>query len=250
MNTSAVTVKGLVKRFGKILLFKDFSVEIEPRKITAIFGPNGSGKSTLLNIIAGITTPDKGERTIDKDKEFRLSYIFQNYRDSLFPWRTNFENIAFPLEIQGLSKEEIRKRVEELQTVFEFQFDWNAYPYQLSGGQQQILAFIRALVTRPTLLLIDEPFSALDYENNLLLRKHLLRYYESYRPTVLIITHNIEEAVHLSHRILVLGKNPTTILDTIENGIPFPRSIDALKSETFHRIKDKVLQTFQRSTSI
>jgi NitT/TauT family transport system ATP-binding protein len=248
--SNAVIIKNLEKGFGKTIIFKDFTTAIPARKITALFGPNGSGKSTLLNLVAGVILPEGGTCVINKDKGFCLSYIFQNYRDSLFPWRTNFENVAFPLEIQGFSREEIRKRVRELQDVFEFQFNWNAYPYELSGGQQQILAFIRALVTKPTLLLIDEPFSALDYENNLLLRKHLLRYYETCKPTIIIITHNIEEAVHLSHFITVLSKKPTKVIDTIENTIPFPRSINALTSGKFHEVKDRVLEMFRKSAHI
>ena len=152
----AISVQNLKKSFNNTEVFKDFSISIEQGKITTIFGPNGSGKSTLLNILSGIVKEDGGDFQIQDFNLFEFSYIFQNYRESLLPWRTNFENLALPLEIQGKSKQEIRQRVKELQKLFEFKFDWKSYPYELSGGQQQILAFMRALVTNPKILFIDE----------------------------------------------------------------------------------------------
>lgn len=246
----AISVKNLKKSFNNTEVFKDFSISIEQGKITAIFGPNGSGKSTLLNILSGIIPKDEGGFNIDNFSHFEFSYIFQNYRESLLPWRTNFENIALPLEIQKKGKEEIKRKVEELQNLFEFKFDWDKYPYELSGGQQQILAFIRALVTNPRVLFIDEPFSALDYENNLRLREHLQKYYLAFKPTILLITHNIEEAVHLAEKIVVFSQKPTRVLETIENPLAYPRTIQSLKSSEFDQVKDKVLSLFQKVANL
>lgn len=249
MNTF-ISVNKLKKSFGKIEVFQDLSLNIEQGKITAIFGPNGSGKSTLLNILSSIVAKDSGELNIENFNHFKFSYIFQNYRESLLPWRTNFENIALPLEIQNKSKQEIRQRVEELQKLFEFKFNWESYPYELSGGQQQILAFMRALVTKPKVLFIDEPFSALDYENNLRLREHLQKYFLTFKPTILLITHNIEEAVHLAEKIVVFSQRPTQVLEVIDNPLPYPRTIQSLKAEQFHQVKDKVLSVFQKATNL
>jgi len=245
-----ISARILKKTFNGIEVFRDFSIEIEKGKITAIIGPNGSGKSTLLNIFSGLVLKDGGDFKIENFNHFEFSYIFQNYRESLLPWRTNFENLALPLEIQGKSKQEIQQRVKELQKLFEFKFDWKGYPYELSGGQQQILAFMRALVTNPKILFIDEPFSALDYENNLRLREHLQKYYLNHKPTILLITHNIEEAVHLAGKIVVLSQKPTRVLKTIENPLSYPRTIQSLKAEKFHEIKDEVLSIFQKATNL
>ena len=247
---SDILVSHIHKKLGNVVVLDDVDFEVEGGAIAVIFGPNGSGKSTLLNIIAGIVLSDRGSVTAEKIKKHDISYIFQNYRDSLLPWKTNYKNISFPLEIRGYSQDEIQTRIRKLQDVFEFQCDWNAYPYELSGGQQQILAFMRALITNPKLLLIDEPFSALDYENNLVLRKHLLHYHETYKPTIIAVTHNTEEAVHLSNRVIVLGKKPTKVKRIVKNNIPFPRDLEVLASEHFHRIKDEVLNAFKEAVKL
>jgi NitT/TauT family transport system ATP-binding protein len=245
-----ISVQNLKKSFNNTEVFQDFSISVEQGKITAIFGPNGSGKSTLLNILSGIVAKDGGKFDIENFNHFEFSYIFQNYRESLLPWRTNFENVALPLEIQNKSKQEIRQRIEELQKLFEFKFNWESYPYELSGGQQQILAFMRALVTKPKVLFIDEPFSALDYENNLRLREHLQKYFLTFKPTILLITHNIEEAVHLAEKIVVFSQRPTKVLEVIDNPLPYPRTIQSLKAEQFHQVKDKVLSVFQKAANL
>jgi len=249
-NKIAVHVESLAKSFNSLKVFEDFSVQIPARKITAIFGPNGSGKSTLLNILSGIIPEDSGSFNLKNFNPFKFSYIFQNYRESLLPWRTNFENVAFPLRIQNISSAEIEKRVKELEEIFEFNVDKNQYPYELSGGQQQILAFIRALTVKPEILFIDEPFSALDYENNLRLREHLQKYYLAHKPTILLITHNIEEAVHLAENILVLSQKPTKIVERVYNSLPYPRALEELQSEEFHRTKDKVISAFTKTTKL
>ena len=246
----AISVQNLKKSFNNIVVFQDFNISVEQGKITAIFGPNGSGKSTLLNILSGIVAKDGGNFDIENFNHFEFSYIFQNYRESLLPWRTNFENVALPLEIQNKSKQEIQQRVEELQKLFEFKFNWKSYPYELSGGQQQILAFMRALVTNPKVLFIDEPFSALDYENNLRLREHLQKYFLNFKPTILLITHNIEEAVHLAEKIVVFSQRPTKVFEVIDNPLPYPRTIQSLKIEQFHQVEDKVISVFKKVANL
>src|SRR3989338_8143179 len=248
--STAISVQNLKKSFNNTEVFRDFSVGVEQGKITTIFGPNGSGKSTLLNILSGIVAKDGGSFQIENFDHFQFSYIFQNYRESLLPWRTNFENVALPLEIQNKSKQGIQQRVEELQKLFEFKFNWEGYPYELTGGQQQILAFIRALVTNPKVLFIDEPFSALDYENNLRLREHLQKYFLAFKPTILLITHNIEEAVHLAEKIVVFSQRPTRVIEVVDNPLPYPRTVQSLKSEQFHQVKDRVFSIFQKAANL
>ena len=247
---SALSVCHLRKSFGDIPVFQDFNMDISEGDMAVLFGPNGSGKSTLLNILSGVLSRDGGSVDIGGVHRFHISYIFQNYRDSLFPWRTNFENVILPLEIRKENRKAISSRMRELQELFEFDCPWDGYPYQLSGGEQQIVAFMRALITHPRILLIDEPFSALDYENNLRLREHLQRYALVCKPTILLVTHNIEEAVHLGNRIFVFSRRPTVIAGEIENTLPYPRTLESLKTEAFHRTKDLVLELFQREARL
>lgn len=247
---AAISIKHLNKSFNNTEVLRDLSIDICPKKITAIFGPNGSGKSTLLNILSGIANKDSGVFNVKNFNHFEFSYIFQNYRESLLPWRTNFENVSLPLEIQDKSKAEIQERVAELQIFFGLNFDWEGYPYELSGGQQQILVFMRALITNPKILFIDEPFSALDYENNLRLREYLQKYYLTFKPTILLVTHNIEEAVHLAEKIVVFSQRPTKIFETIDVPLLYPRTIQSLKSEKFNQIKNQVLSAFQKTAKL
>ena len=174
----------------------------------------------------------------------------KNYRESLLPWKSNYENIALPLTLKRKKEGEIRKKVTELGKMFSFEDCFESYPYQLSGGQQQILAFLRALVTEPKILFVDEPFSALDYENNLRLRQHLLEYHSRYIPTIMMVTHNIEEAVHLANKIIVFSKRPMEVIGVIENETTYPRKISYLKSRAFLEVKEKVLDLFQRGANL
>lgn len=247
---NAITIRNLKKSFNGTEIFQDFSLDIEKGKITVIFGPNGSGKSTLLNTLTGIIRADAGSYTAQRSRDVSESYIFQNYRDSLLPWRTGFENIALPLEIKRKTRAEIRKRIDRLQEIFGVQINLESYPHELSGGQQQMIAFMRALITEPEILYIDEPFSALDYENNLRLREHLQKYYLAFKPTIILVTHNIEEAVHLADTIIILSKRPTRVLNRLENPVPLPRTVGSLKTQTFHDTKDRVLTAFQESLRV
>ncbi len=246
----AIEIKNLKKSFNGINVFEDISLNIREGSITALLGPNGSGKSTLLNILAGIVPYDEGKVYIKNNNPYKLSYIFQNYRESLLPWRNNYKNLILPLEIQHKNTGEIKQSVAELVKLFSFQFNWKQYPYELSGGQQQILAFMRGIITQPKLLFIDEPFSALDYENNLYMRECLQKYYLTYNPTILLITHNIEEMVHLASTIVVLSKKPGRELEIINNPIPYPRTIQSLKSEAFHQVKNNALSAFQKAANL
>ena len=241
-----ISINALGKKFGDTELFSDISFSVDKGEIVAIFGPNGSGKTTLLNIISGITEKTTGEVDNPFLNNNQFSYIFQSYKESLFPWKNNYENIAFPLLLHGKKNSEVKKKVEELDKIFGLGEHFGMFPYELSGGQQQIVAFIRALVSSPKALFIDEPFSALDYENNLKLRENLLDYHSKYLPTILIVTHNIEEAVHLANKIIVLSKKPTKIVDIIENSATYPRKLSYLKSKEFLKVKEKVLEAFQK----
>lgn len=247
---TGIIIQNLQKKFQGNEVFRDFNLAIEPETITALFGPNGAGKSTLLNILAGVVEPDAGSIIQAPCERFAFSYVFQNYRASLLPWRTNFENVTFPLQLQHKSQAEKQQRLDDLQKLLGVQIDWSLHPYELSGGQQQILAFLRALITQPKVLFIDEPFSAVDYENNLRLRGWLQKYYLAYRPTILIVTHNIEEAVHLAHKIVVLSNAPATVIKTIANPQSHPRSPESMQDEIFQQTKNQVLDIFKKVVKV
>jgi NitT/TauT family transport system ATP-binding protein len=244
--TKSISVKNLSKTYGKHNIISNISFEVEKGEIVTIFGPNGSGKSTLLNILSGLENEFGGTVKIQDFSKKEFSYIFQNYRESLLPWKNNFDNVAFPLNINGMPNELIINKINEMSELFDFKKQINKYPYQLSGGQQQVIGFMRALITNPKILFIDEPFSALDYENNLLLREHLLDYHKKYSPTILAVTHNIEEAIFIGNKIIVLSKNPTKIVKIIKNNEKFPRDTKFLKSKKFFRLKNEVLDAFEK----
>lgn len=247
----AIKIKDLKKSINGKEIIGCLNLEVKPGSIVSIFGPNGTGKTTLLNLISGIDSEYNGSIKKECKDKINMSYIFQNYRDSLLHWRNGRQNIALPLEISGNKNQiEIKKLIEELETKLSFKINLDKYPYEFSGGQLQILSFMRAIVTKPNLLLIDEPFSALDYENNLFLRECLISYYEKYKPTIIVITHSIEEAVHLSHDIVIFSKVPTHIHEVIRNVTPHPRDLDYIASPYFNNLKDKVLASFRSVTNI
>ncbi|MBX9812443.1 MAG: ABC transporter ATP-binding protein [Burkholderiales bacterium] len=243
-----ITVRGLSKQFAGSPLYADFNLDIPQGKFTSIFGPNGCGKSTLINMIAGLTPVDAGDILFDGKtlKETTIGYVFQNYRDALLPWKRALDNIKYPLEIAGKSKSERTRRVEELIASFDIRFDLSRYPYELSGGQQQLVSIMRALAPHPEVLFLDEPFSALDYEMTLFIRDKLQEIFRATGVTMLLVSHDLEEAVYLADRVLLLTKRPTQVAETVHFHAPRPRDADTLSTEDFIRTKARCLEIFQR----
>ncbi|MEO0943081.1 MAG: ABC transporter ATP-binding protein, partial [Cyanobacteria bacterium J06642_12] len=199
-QTAHITVRSLTKTFAGRDLYRDFNLDILKGKITCIFGPNGCGKSTLLNTISGLIPFDSGSisfegKTLDR---VTIGYVFQNYRDALFPWLKAIDNIEYPLKVMGVSKSERDRRVRTLVESFNIQIDLNRYPYQLSGGQQQLISILRALITEPDVLFLDEPFSALDFETTLFIRDKLQEIFQSSGITMVMVSHDLEEAVFMA----------------------------------------------------
>lgn len=245
-----ILINNLAKHFGSTELFSNLELVIEAGEITALVGPNGCGKSTLLQILSRLVKHDSGRWHIENFDSKRFSYIFQNYRESLLPWRTALSNIILPLKLQRIEPLEISRRVEALRQATGRSFRLESFPYHLSGGQQQMVAFWRALITKPELLFIDESFSALDYEHSLRLRKDLLAYYEEHTPTVVMVSHNVEEAVHLAHTIVIFSERPTRVAKIIRNPLPFPRTTKHLTSDTFAAVRRHVLEAFHDVVTI
>lgn len=243
-----IHIRGLCKSFGDKVLFDEFDLDILKGKITCIFGPNGCGKSTLLNMIAGLVRLDRGSVLFD-GKSFdqtRTGYVFQNYREALFPWMRTCDNIAYPLKVSGYSSRDRKNRVQELADLFDISFDLHHYPYELSGGQQQLASVMRALALHPEVLFLDEPFSALDFEMTLVLRDKLQSIFQATGLTTVVVSHDLEEAVYLADEVLLLSKPPTCVAETLPFTAPRPRNAETLASEEFVKTKARSLDIFQR----
>jgi NitT/TauT family transport system ATP-binding protein len=241
---------GKVFRRGtrRTVAFADVDLEVEPGEFVCVLGPSGCGKSTLLRVLAGILAADSGTVLVDgipvRGPAADRGMLFQ--RPMLFPWLTTRDNVLFGPRAQrsrGLidpSDAALRADVEAiLDTVGLLEFA-DAYPHELSGGMQHRAAFARALITRPSVLLMDEPFGALDALTRLRMQQFLLDMWERYRLTILFVTHDIEEAVLLSDRIVVMGGSPAGVRHAIPNNLERPRDADEFDAAGVHALKQHI----------
>ncbi|AWM04616.2 ABC transporter ATP-binding protein [Bradyrhizobium amphicarpaeae] len=243
-----VTVRGLSKKFQGTTIYEDFSIDLPMGKFISVFGPNGCGKSTFINMISGLMPMDAGEVLYDGQtiRDTRISYVFQNYREALFPWMRAIDNIHYPLKVIGVDRKERGRRVEKLLADFDVPFDLNAYPYTLSGGQQQTVSILRALVTEPEVLFLDEPFSALDYEMTLFMRERLQHIFMKLKTTMLLVSHDLEEAIQLADQVVLLTRRPTRVAEIVPVDLPWPRDLDVTTGEGFITLKRHCLDRFWR----
>ncbi len=202
-------------------------LDIEPGQVVALIGPNGSGKSTLLRVVAGLLAPDRGSVSIDGEAVAgpspRVGLVFQEPR--LLPWRTTAQNVAYPLELAGLPVREREKRVAALLATVGLQGAAAVIPSRLSGGMRQRAALARTLATEPAVLLLDEPFSALDELTRERLNVELLAIAGDTGATVLIVTHSVQEAIFLADRVVVLSARPGRVVADVAVDLPRPRSL-------------------------
>lgn len=242
-----IRVRGLEKSFGSVPVYRNFDLALPRGKFTTVFGPNGCGKSTLINMMSGLTPFDAGTVEIG-GKDFRaakIGYVFQNYRDSLFPWMRALENIEYPLRVRGIPRKEQVARVERLLAQFEITLDLKRYTYEMSGGQQQLVAILRALVAEPEVLFLDEPFSALDYEMTLYMRDRLQAVFLETGLTTVLVSHDLEEAVYLADVILLLSKRPTRVVELIPYESARPRTTAIMSDPGFVATKQHALELFR-----
>ncbi|MBI5590776.1 MAG: ABC transporter ATP-binding protein [Deltaproteobacteria bacterium] len=222
-------------RHGKELLaLSDISLTLHEEEFVVLLGPSGCGKSTLLNMVAGILSSSSGRIYFDElteDKDPRVAMVFQDA--GLFPWRSVYKNIAFGLEEMKLDKNEVHQRVCEYTKMVGLAGFEKCYPHQLSGGMRQRVGIARALSIKPDLLMMDEPFSALDAQTRTLMQEELLKIWTQTRLTTLYVTHNIQEAVYLADRIVVLSRRPGKITSEIK-----------VEISKFERDNDKHLESF------
>ena len=243
-----ITIRGLTKRFQDATIYDNFDLDIPKGKIVSVFGPNGCGKSTLINMISGILPYDAGQILFEgkEARDTRIGYVFQNYREAVFPWMRAIDNIRYPLQYLDIAKGERQARLDRLVESFEVKFDLNRYPYQMSGGQQQLVSIMRALVVDPEVLFLDEPFSALDYEMVMFLRERLQKVLTERQTTTMLVSHDLDEAVLLADEVLLLTKRPTRVAENLPFDVPRPRTADTTLSPAFITTKTRALEIFQR----
>ncbi|MCC8929896.1 ABC transporter ATP-binding protein [Rhodococcus sp. BGS-1C] len=231
---SSVNVTRLAKAYDGRAVLGDVTFDVDPGQFVSIIGPSGSGKSTIFNMLAGLDTPDSGAVQAP-----RSAYMPQ--KDLLFPWRTVLENTALGLEVQGVPKREARAKAQELFPVFGLDGYEEARPAQLSGGMRQRAAMLRTVVQGHDLLLLDEPFGALDSLTRTGMQTWLQSMWLEYGWTVLMITHDIREAVYLSDRVIVLSNKPARIRCQIDVPLPRPRNLEIVTTPAFAAVEAELM---------
>ncbi|ALQ66482.1 ABC transporter ATP-binding protein [Bacillus thuringiensis] len=229
-------------------IINELNASIQDKEFVSIIGPSGCGKSTLFRLITGLEEASTGQIELTETKSHPVGYMPQ--KDMLLPWRTIIENAALPLECQGVQKKEAQIKAKELLHKFGLQGYETKYPKDLSGGMRQRVSFIRTLLTGGEILLLDEPFSALDALTKASLQEWLFEQWKEWEKTILFITHDVEEALFLSNRILVVEQQPITTLN--ERIVPLDRNRtrkDLYKPEVL-ALKDELLSMLQRQVLV
>lgn len=234
-NNCALMAEGISHAFGEIEALADVSLDLECETFTCLIGPSGCGKSTLLRILAGLLRPDRGSVMLNYEPltspQRQISLVFQDA--NLMPWRTVHQNIVLPLEMMGISRTEQGTRSDRLLHMLGLAEFKNTYPAALSGGMAQRLAIGRALIHDPDVLLLDEPFGALDAMTREQVSEELLRIWAQDRKTVLMVTHSIQEAILLADRVLVMSPRPGKLLHDFRIDLPRPRKLDMVTAPEF-----------------
>ncbi|MFC1465809.1 MAG: ABC transporter ATP-binding protein [Candidatus Brachytrichaceae bacterium NZ_4S206] len=253
---SVVSLKNVNKIFGSAdrpttVALKDINLEIGPREFVSLIGPSGCGKSTLLRTIGDLIEASSGEVTVN-GKPARQARVNREYgmvfqAPVLFEWRTVLKNVELPLEIMGVPKAERTQRGRAMLKLVELQNFERHYPWQLSGGMQQRVAIARALAFRPELLLMDEPFGALDEITRERMNAELLRIWHETQTTVVFVTHSIPEAVFLSTRVVVMSARPGRISDIIPIDLPYPRNVETREHPRFFELVTTVREALRKS---
>jgi ABC-type nitrate/sulfonate/bicarbonate transport system ATPase subunit len=241
----AIETRGLGKRFAETTVLKDIGFSVARGEIVALIGPSGCGKSTLLNILSGLMAPDEGSFLIDGVPHERVTdwrrvaYMFQE--DRLLPWRSVRANIGFGLEAGAVPRAERAATVDAALRLVGLDGYGDSWPHQLSGGMRSRAALARSLVVEPSLLLMDEPFSKLDPHTRSQMHTELLRIQADRKVTVVLVTHDMEEAVTLADRIVLLAPRPGRIVDTVAVALPRPRvATDAAVTEQIRRLRLRI----------
>jgi NitT/TauT family transport system ATP-binding protein len=241
-GASRLVVENAAVRYGELPVLADVSLEVGSSEIVSIVGPSGCGKTTLLRCVGGLTELNGGEIRIDGQRVEKplpsVSMVFQHF--GLFPWKNLWNNIAYGLKLRGAPKEEVESRVRAAIELVGLKGFEKSYPHQLSGGMQQRAGLARALVMEPTLLLMDEPFSAVDAQTREQLQFELLRIWDSRPTAMMFVTHAIDEAVLMGDRVVVLAGRPAHVRAVRKVDLPRPRDRTVVSSRSFINLRDQV----------
>jgi NitT/TauT family transport system ATP-binding protein len=208
----------------KIQALEDLNLIVREGDFITLVGATGCGKTTLLNLITGLETPDDGVLSLGSNLRlgYNITYVFQHY--TLFPWRSTLSNVSFGLQMRGIRRKERKDKALQLLSKVGLEGFENTYPYELSGGMRQRAAIAQALAIQPKLLLMDEPFGALDDSTRMELQRMLMKLWQENRTTILFVTHNIDEAILLGEKVLVLSERPGRIIREFNVELPRPRN--------------------------
>ena len=236
-----ISKKYINNRGEHLLALSDVSLTVNPEEFVVLVGPSGCGKSTLLNMVGGLLSPTSGKiyfTDLPENHDPLVGIVFQEI--GLFPWRSVWQNIAFGLEELGINKKEMSERIAHYTELVGLSGFENAYPSQLSGGMRQRVGIARALAMQPDLLLMDEPFSALDAQTRMIMQEELLSIWEKTRLSTLYVTHNIAEAVHLADRVIVLSRRPGRISEIVTIDMPRAERTAPKNAEKFNSYVDSI----------
>ena len=250
-----LVVENIVKRFetqdGVLTAVDDVSFSVNPGEFLSVIGPSGCGKSTLFNVVGGLVDDYDGRVVVAgetvRGPHASIGMIFQE--ESTFPWRTVLDNVAFPLEIAGMAKAERAERARHFIDLVGLNGFERRYPSELSGGMRQRVSMARTLASEPKILLMDEPFAALDEQTRLLLGDKVLQIQQQLKQTTLLITHNLTEAVQLSDRILVMTYRPGKTKRIVEIKLPRPRTSEIVGSDDFGRYVAQIWNDLREEAS-
>ncbi len=248
--TPLLEMQSIGKRFGAVQALDGFAMDVEPGEFVTVVGPSGCGKSTLFNIVAGLEEPDdggvlrfKGRGCHAKELLGRVSFMPQ--RDLLLPWRSVVDNAILAREIEGASRAAMRAEARAMLPEFGLAGFGDQYPHQLSGGMRQRVALMRTFLFERELMLLDEPFGALDALTRSMMQRWLLDIWQRHRRTILFITHDVDEAIFLGDRVLVMTARPGSVKLVRKVDLPRPRAAELVTSPEFTAIKREVLDAIE-----
>jgi NitT/TauT family transport system ATP-binding protein len=255
--TSAIEIEGLSHVYGgTVPALEDISFSVASGRFTVIVGPSGCGKTSLLMMLAGLRAQSQGTihclgRPMPEPDPLRVGVIFQEA--SLYPWLSALENIEFPLSLRGgsvmghVKGADHRRRAEAMLELVGLSGFGQRYPHELSGGMKQRVSIARGLVQDPPVLLMDEPFAALDEQTRMTMGHELLRIWSTTSKTVVFVTHSLTEAVYLADEVLVMSARPGRIIDRIHVDLPRPRNYEMMATDVFGRLRDRIWQQIRKS---
>lgn len=236
---------------GGVPALEDISMSVNAGQFVVIVGPSGCGKTSLLMMMAGLRHQSEGSilcygRPIDAPDPDRVGVIFQEA--SLFPWLSSYDNVEFPLSLRGVGRQERRRRADSMLSLVGLDGFGDRFPHELSGGMKQRVSIARGLVQDPPVLLMDEPFAALDEQTRMTMGHELLRIWSTTGKTVVFVTHSLTEAVYLADEVLVMSARPGRIIDRVPITLPRPRTYEMMATDVFGRLRERIWHQIRAAT--